>query len=52
MRVAQWAMASHGTEARAKRHYRDGEKPCLACLIAKRQAVALRRQARKERLPS
>ncbi len=32
----------HGTEARARRHYRDGEKPCEAC----RQAV---NQARKNR---
>jgi hypothetical protein len=39
----------HGTEARARRHYRDGEKPCQACLAAARQAWALRAQARKER---
>jgi len=38
-----WYMRKgHGTEARARRHYRDGEKPCEAC----RQAV---NQARKNR---
>jgi len=28
----------HGTEARARRHRRAGEKPCLACREAERQA--------------
>lgn len=28
----------HGTAARARAHYRDGEKPCPACLAAQREA--------------
>jgi hypothetical protein len=32
----------HGTEARAKRHRRRGEKPCPACLAAENHAHAWR----------
>lgn len=32
----------HGTEARAKRHYREGEKPCEACRQAMNEARNLR----------
>jgi hypothetical protein len=28
----------HGTEARARKHWRDGEKPCPACAGAERRA--------------
>lgn len=28
--------APHGTPARARKHYRDGEKPCAECLMASR----------------
>jgi hypothetical protein len=35
----------HGTEARARRHWRDGDKPltCIPCLAAAREASYLRR---------
>ena len=36
----------HGTEARARRHRRRGEKPCPACLVAERAAHAYREAAR------
>ena len=32
----------HGTEARARRHRRYGEKPCTACLAADNAAHAWR----------
>ena len=32
----------HGTEARARRHRRYGEKPCAACLAADNAAHAYR----------
>ena len=32
----------HGTEARAQRHRRRGEKPCPACLAAETAASAYR----------
>jgi hypothetical protein len=35
----------HGTDARARRHRRDGEKPCPACLDAERQATRRRQLA-------
>ena len=41
----KWAdavRAGHGTDARAKRHRREGERPCRMCLVAERAA----RQAR------
>ena len=34
----------HGTEARARRHRRDGEKPCEGCLEAEAKANRLRHQ--------
>lgn len=33
----------HGTEARARRHRRRGERPCPACLAAENVAHAYRR---------
>lgn len=33
-----WLREPHGTEARARRHYRDGESPCPACREAERAA--------------
>ena len=45
-----WMWQRHGTEARARWHYRDGEKPCEACRIAANTASAARRaQRRRER---
>ena len=38
----------HGTEARARRHRRRGEKPCHACLRAENAAHAYRRAAAAE----
>lgn len=35
-------IAPHGTEARAKRHRRNNEKPCTACRLAERRAQKLR----------
>jgi hypothetical protein len=32
----------HGTEARARRHWRRGERPCPACLAADNAAHAYR----------
>jgi len=37
----------HGTEARAQRHRRRGERPCLACLAAE-NAAHLYRDALRE----
>jgi WhiB family redox-sensing transcriptional regulator len=37
-------LAPHGTEAAAKRHYRNGEKPCGACLEARTLARVRRGQ--------
>jgi len=31
----------HGTAARARKHYRDGDRPCPACYEAQRQARRL-----------
>jgi hypothetical protein len=39
----------HGTEARARKHYRDGEKPCPACREALASACWWREQERKRR---
>lgn len=41
-----WLLAGHGTDARARKHYREGEKPCEACRIAANAAVKLRKTAR------
>ena len=38
-----WSPKGHGTEARARRHYRNGEKPCPACLEGQNRAAYLRR---------
>lgn len=37
-----WKTLQHGTDARARRHYRDGERPCPECYEAQRQARNLR----------
>ena len=39
----------HGTEARAQRHRRRGEKPCPACLAAETAANAYRAALREGR---
>jgi hypothetical protein len=39
----------HGTEARARRHRRRGEKPCPACLAAENSAHVHRRRAVERR---
>jgi hypothetical protein len=41
----------HGTEARAQRHRRRGEKPCRACLAAETAANAYRAALRAARAP-
>ena len=41
----------HGTEARARRHWRKGEKPCEACRAADNRAHAWR-AARRTRATS
>ena len=38
----------HGTEARARRHWRKGEKPCEACRVAENRAHAWRAAQRAE----
>lgn len=42
-----WLTKDHGTEARARRHWRDGDKPlrdhCPACWQAERRARYQRR---------
>jgi hypothetical protein len=45
---AEYNREGHGSEARARRHYRDGEKPCTACLEAAARAQDARRQLKKE----
>jgi hypothetical protein len=46
-RPGEWSdIRPHGTEARAMRHRRHGEKPCPACLLAERAAHAYREAAR------
>jgi hypothetical protein len=37
-----WPRLGHGTEARYRRHYRAGEKPCEACRLAGTAARAAR----------
>jgi hypothetical protein len=45
-RPGEWYdVRPHGTEARAARHRRRGEKPCPACLVAENAAHAYRRAA-------
>ena len=36
----------HGTEARARRHWRAGEKPCESCRLASNAAYVHRSAAR------
>ena len=38
----------HGTEARARRHWRKGEKPCEACRAADNRAHAWRAARRTQ----
>lgn len=38
-----WTLG-HGTEARARKHRRDGQKPCEICLAAEREASWRRHQ--------
>lgn len=45
-----WILPPHGTDARARRHYRDGEKPCGACREA-HNAAERRRHPPALRLP-
>ncbi len=50
-RIPKWdSPKGHGTEARAKRHYRDGEKPCARCREAQNLARARRGNSRSRRL--
>jgi hypothetical protein len=45
-RPGEWGdIRPHGTEARAMRHRRRGEKPCPDCLAAENAAHAYRRAA-------
>ena len=41
----------HGTESGAKRHGRDGEKPCPACRNAARAAGRRRKEMRRQAQP-
>ena len=41
----------HGTEARAQRHRRRGERPCPACLAAENAAHLYRDALREGRVP-
>ena len=41
--------ALHGTEARARKHYRDGEQPCPLCMDAASRASEARAAARRAR---
>jgi len=41
--------AGHGTEARCRRHYREGTKPCPACLEAKNRVKRLQKTERKDK---
>lgn len=43
------APPSHGTEARYKRHYRDGEEPCELCREAASEASRVRRHRRERK---
>ena len=43
-RPGEWRdIRPHGTEARARRERRHGQRPCLACLTAENAAHAYRR---------
>lgn len=41
-RAIEPLLKGHGTDARARRHRRNGEKPCAMCLAAEREATARR----------
>ena len=46
-RPGEWSdIKPHGTEARAMRHRRRGERPCPDCLAAENAAHAYRRALR------
>jgi hypothetical protein len=46
-RPGEWSdIRPHGTEARARRHRRRGERPCPDCLAAENAAHAYRRSIR------
>ena len=38
----RYDIRAHGTEARARRHYRAGEKPCEPCRLAANRAHVYR----------
>jgi len=46
--VSRRVYYGHGSDARARRHYRDGEKPCPACRDARNQAHTRRRNRRRQ----
>jgi hypothetical protein len=57
MAKVPWYMRQlHGTEARARRHYRDGDKPlrqhCPSCADAYIQARAIRKEDRARAIRS
>lgn len=41
-RAIEPLLKGHGTDARARRHRRNGEKPCAICLAAEREATRRR----------
>ncbi len=41
-RAIEPLLKGHGTDARARRHRRNGEKPCPICLAAEREATRRR----------
>lgn len=43
----RYDIRGHGTEARAMRHRRHGEKPCPSCLTAENRAHAYRAALRR-----
>jgi hypothetical protein len=53
MWVPEYMRQGHGTDARARRHWRDGEKPlekfCVPCLMAHRLAKQERAEAKCRR---
>ena len=44
-----WDRKGHGTEARYKRHRREGEPACPACLEAAAREAVRRKQERRAR---
>jgi len=47
--VPSWLRKGHGTEARCRRHYREGGKPCLECKEAANQARSIRKNGKSRR---